>query len=687
MEKCPNEILAAIFEYLVPVPPLRIAPSLDCPGINPNKIKQRQDAAWSEYRCNEAGLLALSHVNKRMHLVVQPLLHRNILLRSCHGLFAFLAGLIRNPSKAAYVRHISSTVIPYSVWTQNAVMGAWMNSDILQGRVEIDPSVYPQDHPLQELSRWFGAEVRTVGVDLVSTALFAILCCTSKVETFHFAADHPGAAYSPNRSQILNWFMCDHRSLTERWPRPSRAPWPINAQRYPTMELLNRGAPHWPPPFLRKVIIEFPNGGPGRDVLVCNYEAPVEAVRHTEWLLALNDEADQAYNAFSFYTALVEEQTHTSISGLESLECVAMNRYLDYLARYGPIKGFDLESTVEALKRVNGPIKESKIPFRQLQDVQRLREILLRFPPNHWPIRNPSVKSLSIDLCIFMWTELDYAMEGYLQANISSLTIYVSNATGLVTTPSSLRRFRFPPTISYLHAGFMRNLSGFIRPGPFSFTRYAPRWPGSALRALHLPLFMDHDIVSRLYGAQTGWLNLSRDSVHAASASQTYVDIFSDLRTLSVTMEAIYGTWEFCSAFFASLNQWLDQEEAKATGEEFPLLKPLPAGITRLNLIEWYSAWTDPRGEFCTAPLWAVYRSMLERRKLILSTLERSLRVLKAQRPNLREIVFWWEENLGVLDERGHTESEGGIRLMTRAWKLGDYTRKTWEDEEDYLYT
>ncbi|KAK4110864.1 hypothetical protein N656DRAFT_183756 [Canariomyces notabilis] len=645
LDVLPDEILTSIFEYLIPQP---VALG------NGTSLCNRLVWEWTSYCIAKADLVRLCRVSRRIYTIARPLLYRNILITRPYGLCLLLCNLVRNPWLGRHIRHISSAISLEDPDTVSRCGRAWeCLSTLFLDHLQLDGDI-GQDHSFWKVRSWFKQHAANNVTDPLfpSMVLCAILCLANKIETLYLLLREPSPDFP--RSVMWTWFLDDANSSVES--HHSIPQGITTSTGYPPWEQLNE-TPCWPPPFLWKVVIEFGDYG-GCNLVTCYM------IRHIDSGIYMHQRDKFCVPGMEdTLTALNQGRyPRSSIVRLTAEEHSHFNGYLDSLMRLEFFRNLRLKRFIDALKAMahtqaipsrdlkamayTGTVHSRDLISSSQMTLRSLGEILSHMKRSWSPRLNVINKFLSIHVGDFLYRLLPLTEKPIHIDNLVSLTLYSepprsSDMSELVTD----RWRRYDPMLSSPHR-------------PLEFRLFALSQKAPKLRELHLPLCMGPDLTAFIYGppGRLRWL-----------------DRLASLRTLTITMEGLFGKFARCAYIFDLLARQPPNAAGTASTKELEermlrgLVEALPPSLARLNLIEWF-------GEYVNEEWTASQKSRIEKyHRIIVMGLWKLPRFVKEQRPALKMIEFrskpWEDLNSDALLEYWATIGRRAIFYVIKAYE------------------
>lgn len=655
----PNELLANIFEHLAPKPV--------AVGIG-TSLGDMESPEWSTYRARRSDLLRLRGVSRHISALTEPLLFRHILVCGPWSMCLLLCQLFNKPSLGPLIEQISSAVplqAPEAAWKCTV---AWNYLRRLYLRtLKFDPGL-GQGHTLPRLYKWFEGQaprdLNTPAAKLPFKVFSAILCLANRVEVLNLQLQQPTDS-NPTRpthfwaTSVWAWFLYGNRLSVGR-----SGDFPLRIMpAYPSVELIQR-SPCWPPPFLRKLVVEY--GQVGGNFITCSTTRLADVVIAHSIAQQLNSNAMRK-------TLLSLFSTHDPtpvIASLSAEDHLALNHYLDSISQLEPIKALNLSAYFSRLKAAMSQphFSSTKASSKSLAAPQgltaaKVHDILTTLSSPRWPHRlNTTNKTMTCHLADFLLHSAFSKITTDL-SNLTSLTLYINPDEQIMVVPSSSssseEEHPIPQPSPRWQPLAQHHTQTQTTPGTPSTDLLTTRLhelnrlataASAPLTAIHLPLKMNPVLTTWVY-----------PSPHRRATNPNPPPLLplwpATVTELTLTLEGFLGPSDECREMFGDFPDGGgvdDQAVAERVGA-------LPVRLERLRLVQWFAthagAEVTERGKAARGCRWFWRREQ----RVVVAVLWGLAGFLAEMRPELGRVELlldgpWLEE--GVEEEGGGHEEK-----------------------------
>lgn len=559
------DILAKIFEHLVPERPT---------ASTHRKPPYEKSTNSANYR----DLINVSRASRQFHVLAMPLLLNNVALPGPEHMLRLRRTLWRNPEERKHIRHLS---FEYPVNKETKLSLTTMQLEQVRKDVRALPDGQAVRDAILSILRVEDGQSRHGGgsVHLWTAYFVHVLSMCHRLESLEIRLFTPWSIR--NRNGVVG-----NRILWDFLLRVGRLP--IGDTRSDSSQLVGDGpSSSWPPPYLRKVTVNFyepqlPYDKVKDNRIEIDVVPSIDRLAHTRIMGEVEEWAGSS-SIFQNYSThnvpdtrmllkrLLEEPN--LIPHLSADEYPVFMFYLDRLKDIYFIKDMNFEEHIDSLQRLlHVPVNAKEggdigdLDLAKHAEFLRAYDLLVGFPHTS--------EHLTVS-----------AMHGHLQLfefldtlALSSLDEY--NRFEQQVDPLKMRSLRLIHTRKQSeeverHIG--ENMTGQVVRRWFHAVDVVLN-DYSELRALHLPLFLSYTLSEQAYINWSGQLILTFEGESFYDEEWTSLSELKALKELTMTFSGMTGYDEagvdvdFLVKFFRDC---------------------LPPSLETLNLLEWWSWYYD----------------------------------------------------------------------------------------------
>lgn len=612
----PGEVLLLIAEHLAPEP-VAIGLGEENTFL---RIRPGSKGEWARFFSARQDLHNLSLVNKRMRKLTQPPRYRSLFLSKPSSLCHLVSHLAKAPSLGPLVRHINSAIELDTPANIKEMWETWKSiSSSPVDYTACDYTVTSSIHVFGLLHSWMkalipaGVQGAEESAHFPSVLFASLLAFTSRIEDLGIYLRRPMLT-DPANSALWKWLM-------EHYHTPCR-PWTHSG----TSE------PCWPPPLLRRIVVEYDRGNPGTG---CSL--------HLDLIPRIDAERYMA--AVKRCSAVMKNLAHMTQPSSAIVGDITLSDHVDILNYLDTLK--EIPSIQHARQNLIAAIEDVKLAsFRRsvtqntklVSDLGSRRELVRIFnllqgqssAPGRLCVQNKSVVSGYLE---FLTRDTDSDGWGRLSTDVSILGSLELKNVMVTTLPSDLtqgNRVRY-------------SLNDILLRDDTLFTN---------LKRLSLPLLIPKKTTLSTYGQ---------------GARVRELEVLSQLEELHITTEGLLGPTAnleklFGGCGFFPVDETFDPQDFVEDQDLAQIIDGLPKSLKKLEIREWYHEYSNP--EKLLPNMWVPWEGvrvndclarLQDLQSAILHNMARLAPFLKAN-SNVEKVelhLFQWNaEDAGSLMER-----------------------------------